>query len=96
MRRSRLCLSVCPTLTLRQNREALAAARSRAERNLAIERVHHECERCGSVAWSKKLIALLQLRPKEPFGGKPVTGVWVLCPDCAKKHDAKLQKRKAG
>ena len=60
-----------------------------AERMAAIIAVDNECERCGSVAWSRQLEAALHLRPKR---GNPDRKE-VVCGQCRSKQEAKKTRR---
>lgn len=71
----------------------LAEAEERTRRLALIEKADHTCQKCGTVAWSAKLMREMQTRPKEAVAGKPSTGDWVVCGKCAEAHDAKKRKR---
>lgn len=71
----------------------LSQAVELARRAELIRAADYTCEKCGVVAWSRKIMRTMQLRPKESVAGKPSTGDWVVCQGCAAKWDAKHQKR---
>lgn len=54
-----------------------------------INRAGHACERCGWLAWSNERCAQLRLRPRLDRTTGKIIGLWVLCPTCTEKHDAK-------
>jgi hypothetical protein len=76
--------------------QAYARDDARRSRELAIYRVDSHCQGagCNYLGWSHARREALELRPKEPVGGKPSTGFWVFCPACANAHDKKKAKRR--
>lgn len=58
-------------------------------RTEALVAANNECARCGKVAWSRQLEALMELRPRR---GKPDENELV-CGACCAEHDAKKSKR---
>jgi Zn finger protein HypA/HybF involved in hydrogenase expression len=67
----------------------METAEHRDRRRIAIERVEHECEACGWLAWSRTREAELQLRERETEPDRPR----VLCPRCAGKYDARKRRK---
>jgi hypothetical protein len=57
-------------------------------RQIASERINHECEKCGWLAWSSAQAHELELREREDEPGRPL----VLCPSCAAKDDGRARQ----
>lgn len=73
--------------------DVLSEAIELARRARIIKAADYTCEKCGQVAWSRKIMKTMQLRSKESVAGKPSTGDWVVCQGCAEKWDTKHQRK---
>lgn len=74
----------------------LAEADELARRARLIEAADFCCQRCGKLAYTAALMRDLVLRPKEPVAGRPAGDDYVFCSKCARAHDEKKQRRRAG